>query len=147
MATNDENSIIHFPDVDKVDWISNNFLNSRGGRFVVPVSDSVREFTPVMRFELTDTEFAPCPEGYPALFVCSSIITQGGVRYGVIDCTIRTVKYTTLTKPINVSRTYSITVSSDHTDPSVTVTEASTGVLFRILDQNSVDKTITYINA
>ena len=146
METSPIYNIINFPTVADNDWISNNFLNSRGGRFVAPVTDNVKEFMPVMRDDVTDTVFSPCPEGVPAFFVCSSIITRGGVRYGVIDCTIRTGKYTTLAKPISFYKTYAITAIGD-TDPGVTVTEATTGVLFRIIDQNSVEKTITYINA
>ena len=146
MENDDVKSIIHFPTVVDNDWIGNNFLNSRGGRFVAPVADNVREYMPVMRFELTDNILVLCPKDIPALFVCSSIITRGGVRYGVIDCTIRTVKYNTLTTPIYPSRTYAIT-GSGNADTGVTVTEASTGILFRIIDQNSADKTITYINA
>ena len=145
METNPAYNIVNFPTIVNNDWISNNFLNSRGGRFVAPVADKVKEFMPVMRFELTDRKFVPCIEGAPAFFVCSSIITRGGVRYGVIDCTIRTVKYTTA-PPISVASTYTITANGG-TDYGVTVTEANTGILFRIIDQNSVEKTITFINA
>ena len=149
METSPIYNIINFPAVVDNDWISNNFLNSRGGRFVAPVSDNVTEFMPVIRFEVEDQKFVPCPEGLPALFVCSSIITRGGVRYGVIDCTIRTVKYTTIPS-ISFAETYAINAGKrgpDGTDPSVVVTAASTGILFRIIDQNSVEKTITFINA
>ena len=146
METNPIYNIANFPTVVNNDWISNNFLNSRGGRFVAPITDNVTEFMPVMRFEMEDQKFVPCREGIPAVFVCSSVMTRGGVRYGVIDCTIRTVKYTTLTAPIGLNKTYAITASGME-DGSVTVNEASTGMLFRIIDQNSVEKTITFINA
>ena len=146
METNPIYNIIKFPTVVNNDWISNNFLNSRGGRFLAPITNNVTEFMPVMRYELTDQKLVPCPKGAPAFFVCSSIITRGGVRYGVIDCTIRTVKYTTLTAPIRLSATYAITASGEE-GVGVTVNEASTGILFRIIDQNSDEKTITFINA
>ena len=146
METNPIYNIINFPTVVDNDWISNNFLNCRGGRFVAPIADNVTEFMPVIRYELEDQIFVPCPEGLPAFFVCNSIINRGGVRYGVIDCTIRTVRYTTIPTPIEIATTYAITASGD-TDHGVTVTAASTGMLFRIIDQNSIEKTITFINA
>ena len=145
METSTIYNIASFPTVVDNDWISNNFLNARGARFVAPVAANVTEFMPVMRFDLADRVLVPCIKGMPALFVCSSIITRGGVRYGVIDCTIRTVKYTTI-PDIRLERTYTITASGG-ADNGVTVAEANTGMLFRIIDQNSVEKTITFINA
>lgn len=149
MANNYVPSIIHFPDVDKIDWISNNFINSRGGSFVAPITDKVTEFMPVTRVDLKDKVFKPCTAGVPAMFVCRKIFIDNGVRYGVIDCSIRTVKYTNVPTGMSVGPAYHITTGDGL---SVTVTE-TTGTenihdkLFRIIDQNSYNKTITYIDA
>lgn len=149
-------SIIHFPDVDKIDWISNNFINSRGGSFVAPITDNVTEFMPVSRGDLKNRVFGPALEEEPAIFVCRKIFIDNGVRYGVIDCSIRTVKYTELPSGISVGPTFHITAGNggdDGLDPSVTVTAvtpetvSNTEKLFRIIDQDSVHKTITYIDA
>ena len=146
MEATDVNSIIHFPDIDKIDWISNNFINSRGARFVAPVSDDVLEFMTVYRPNLTSNLVLPCPAGAPAFFVCQKIFIDNGVRYGVIDCSIRTAKYKSLTN-IHVNKTFKIIAGNDSSDPSVVVTESDSGILFRIIDQDTVNKTITYIDA
>lgn len=146
METTDVNSIIHFPDIDKIDWISNNFINSRGARFVAPVRDDVLEFMPVYRPSLTSNLILPCRAGAAAIFVCQKIFIDNGVRYGVIDCSIRTAKYKSLTT-IDVGKTYNIIAGDDSSDPSVRVNESNSGILFRIIDQDTVNKTITYIDA
>ena len=146
MATTNNTSIIHFPNINNIDWISNNFINSRGVRFVAPVADSVTEFMPVTRFAFkTNKVFKQCLEGEPAIFVCQKIFIDNGVRYGVIDCSIRTVKYTTVPLMLKADTTYNITAGVDGVDTSVT--ESTTGKLFRIIDQDKINKTITYIDA
>lgn len=152
MAGKYAHSIIHFPEVVDNDWISNNFINSRGGSFIAPVTNAVTEFMPVKRGNLTNSVFSPSIENEPAILVCRKIFIDNGVRYGVIDCSIRTVKYNYTTTPdlLVMDRTYTITAGnggSDGTDPSVNVAEADTGVLFRIIDQDSYNKTITFISA
>ena len=147
METRDVNSIIHFPDVDKIDWISNNFINSRGSRFIAPISDDVLEFMPVYRPNLTSNLFQPCPAGAPAVFVCQKIFIDNGVRYGVIDCSIRTVKYPYHHVEFDVGKTYNIVAGDDSSNPVVFVTENTSGILFRIIDQDTVNQTITYIGA
>ena len=147
METKDVNSIINFPDVDKIDWISNNFINSRGARFVAPVSDDVLEFMPVYRPNLKSNLVMPCPQGAPALFICQKIFIENGVRYGVIDVSIRTAKYTSSQSEFHVDKTYNIVAGEDISNPTVSVTEATSGIRFRIIDQDTVNKTITYIDA
>ena len=147
MENKDVNSIIHFPDVDKIDWISNNFINSRGTRAVAPISDDVLEFMPVYRPNLTSNLVLPCPAGRPALFVCQKIFIDNGVRYGVLDFSVRTVKYPATNTEFDVTKTYSIVAGNDSSDPTVSVTEATSGVLFRIINQDTVNKTIMYIDA
>lgn len=148
METKDANSIIHFQDVDKIDWISNNFINSRGARFVAPIRDDVLEFMPVYRPNLTSNLVVPCPSGFPAIFVCQKIFIDNGVRYGVIDFSVRTVKYSAAHAEFNVSKTYSIVAGDDSSDPTtVYITETTSEIRFRIIDQDTVNKTITYIDA
>ena len=147
MAMKDVLSIIHFPDVDKIDWISNNFINSRGGSFIAPITDEVIEYMPVSRGKLKNKVFDKCREGEPAIFVCRKVFIDNGVRYGVIDCSIRTVRYTELPVDVSDGPTYNIVKGVYGSYPSVTVTESTTGKLFRIIDQDSVNMTITYIDA
>lgn len=137
-------SVIHFPDVDKIDWISNNFINSRGGSFVAPITDAVTELMPV---HIKNSIFGTCPENAPAILVCRKIFIDNGVRYGVIDCTIRTAKCTAVPASIDVNKTYTITYTGGGPNPGVTVTQSDAGKLFRIIDADSTAETVTYIDA
>lgn len=147
MAVKYVESIIHFPDVDKIDWISNNFINSRGGSFVAPVTDTVKEFMPVFRGNVKDRMFKPCIANDPAILVCRKIFIDNGVRYGVIDCTIRTAKCTSLPYILSVNKTYTITYTGNDMYPEVTVTESNTGKLFRIIDIDTRENMFKYIDA
>ena len=102
---------------------------------------------PVRRSDLSNTSFRPCLGDEPATFICNSVYTVDGLRYGVIDCTIRTAKYTTAPTSLSTDKTYTITYTGDGANPGVTVTEATTGKLFRIIDSDSAAKTVTYIDA
>ena len=105
---------------------------------------------PVRRSDLSNASFRPCLGDDNATFICHSVYAVDGVRYGVIDCTIRTAKYSTAPAALSMDKTYTITYAGggdDGTDPGVTVTEATTGKLFRIIDSDTAAKTVTYIDA
>lgn len=102
---------------------------------------------PVYRPNLTSNLALPCPKGYYALFVCQKIFIDNGVRYGVIDCSVRTVKYPATNAEFDVTKTYSIVAGDDSSDPTVSITETTSGGRFRIINQDIVNKTITYIDA
>ena len=65
----------------------------------------------------------------------------------MIDFSVRTAKYPPMQSEFNTTKTYNIVAGDDSSDPTVSVTESTSGILFRIIDQDTVNKTITYINA
>ena len=139
-----------FPAIANQDWISDNILNNRGGRFVARVAKGVAPLMPVRRGNLSNPSFSVAFENDPALYICESIAVINGKTYGVITCDICTAKCTNVPANVNSTDTYTITFAGggdDGTDPNVVATKATTGVLFRIIDADPDNHTITYIKA
>lgn len=142
--------ITNFPTIANQDWISDNMLNNRGERFVARVAKDVVPLMPVRRGNLSNPSFSVAFESDPALFICESVADIDGRHYGVINCGIRTAKCTNVPANVNSTDTYTITFAGggdDGTDPNVIATKATTGVLFRIIDSDPDNNTITYIKA
>ena len=50
--------LTNFPSIANQDWISDNILNNRGGRFVAPVAKDVVPLMPVRRGNLANKNFS-----------------------------------------------------------------------------------------